>query len=345
MDWIGESISETVREALAASPVSIATRDERVEAANALSLRSSVPMSLAAAVKLAEKLGIDRVVYGEFEVSENSGSKQLNVTCRVLDRRPAIWLVQYSESGPLEQLTAIENGLAWQLDRWIQPSANVSRDDFIARHPPAKLAAVESYFRGLMSHGADQQHRYFTQAYRIDPSFTNSCFQLGRMHFDNENFREAMGWLEKVPPSSINFTEAHFLLGLSRYQLSNFEGARQAFEQVSRLAPLPEIWNNLGAALSRLNRPEAPEYFRKALDADPAEADYHFNTGYLLWKKGDFEAAAERFRAALDRVPDDRNASLFLDRCQKATGPRAGDWRSGGMERLKESYEDRVGKK
>ncbi len=66
------------------------------------------------------------------------------------------------------------------------------------------------------------------------------------------------------------------------------------------------MYNDLAAAESRRNLPQAVDDFRKALEGDSNDPVYHFNLGYALWKKGDFSAAADRFRAVLDREPDDQ---------------------------------------
>ena len=103
--------------------------------------------------------------------------------------------------------------------------------------------------------------------------------------------------------------------------------------------PLNEVLNNLGAAQSRRNLPEALDSFAKALEGDSSDPVYHFNAGYALWKQGKFEAAAERFRAALDREPSDGEATLMLGRCLKKTPFRPADSREN-FERLKTNYEE-----
>ena len=62
--------------------------------------------------------------------------------------------------------------------------------------------------------------------------------------------------------------------------------------------------------------------------------------GYSLWKQGKFELAAANFRAVLDRSPSDQEATTMLGYCLKMEGPRAGDPRSDGRERLKTTFED-----
>jgi Flp pilus assembly protein TadD len=103
---------------------------------------------------------------------------------------------------------------------------------------------------------------------------------------------------------------------------------------------LNEVFNNLGAAQMRRNSSEALDNFLKALEGDESDPDYHFNAGYALWKNGSFEVAAERFRAVLDRVPDDQQAISMLGRCLKKDPARPGDARTEGLERIKEQYEE-----
>ena len=62
-------------------------------------------------------------------------------------------------------------------------------------------------------------------------------------------------------------------------------------------------------------------------------------------EEGDFGAAADRFRAVLDREPDNQLATLLLGRCLKKQGLRANDStdaRLQGLERLKTNYDERA---
>ena len=58
------------------------------------------------------------------------------------------------------------------------------------------------------------------------------------------------------------------------------------------------------------------------------------------WRKGDFAKAADKFRATLERSATDQDATFFLGRCLRQEGPRAGDPRSEGRERIKTTFED-----
>jgi len=197
----------------------------------------------------------------------------------------------------------------------------------------------------LLAAAPEQKEKYFAQAARQDPDFSPPAFELGKIHFERKDYREAAQWLEHVGPADNHYREASFLLGIARYQAGDFEAANKAFQMISAKVPISVVWNNLGAAESRRNLPQSIESFRKALDQDPSDPDYHFNLGYALFKKGDFAAAADRFREVLDRDPGDQMATLLLGRCLKKQGLRAAtpsDARLQALERLKYTYEERV---
>ena len=208
------------------------------------------------------------------------------------------------------------------------------------RRKPVRLDAQESYIRGLLATTPDEKHRFFTQAARLDEGFSQPCLELGRLLIGNQNYRVAAGWLERVIRGGPNFNEANFLLGLCRYRLGEYEKAQSAFWTVVQSVPLNEVWNNLGAAQSRRNLPEAVESFRKAIEGDPNDATYRFNLGYALWKKGEFEAAADSFRTVLDTTPEDPEAILMLGRCLKKTPPERAELRIEGLERIKNNFEE-----
>ncbi len=342
LDWIGESISEAIREAAEASRLGVVLREDREQAVKRLSLRLSSQLSLASIVKLAEATSSERAVYGKFELAPNAArpaSKgSLRITARVFDVKKILQVTEVSALGAIEDLPVLEADLAWDLLRALTGREKVARLDLLREHRAVKVNALEYYVRGLMATGKWMQHRYFTQAARLDPKFPHPNFHLGRMQFEDERYREAAGWLEKVPDDLPYSEEAAFMLALSRYEISDYESARKVLEKVEPKLPVPEIWNNLGAALARLNRPEALTYFRRAMEADPADSDYQFNAGYVLWKMRDFANAADRFRAALDRSPDDQDAILLLGKSLASSGPRPGEIRTEGLERLKDSY-------
>src|SRR5262249_745405 len=133
--------------------------------------------------------------------------------------------------------------------------------------------------------------------------------------FQRKEYRQAADWLEKIGAEDTHYREATFLLGLARFESGDYASAQKAFQTIAATVPLGEVFNNLAAAESRRNLPQAIEDFRKAADGDASDPVYRFNLGYALFKKADFAAAADQFRAVLDHTPDDQLATLLLGRC------------------------------
>jgi tetratricopeptide (TPR) repeat protein len=343
LDWIGESISETVHEALSSEGILVLDRDDRLEAYRRLSLRPNAVLTRASVIKVGDALDAATVVYGQYELipTEPPSRGSLRITARILDLKRTRQGPEFQEVGALEDLAALETHLGWQSLQFLAPKTAPSEEEFRKARPPIRLDAIEAYVRGLLTSNAEQKHRLFTQAARLDERFSQPAFQLGRIYLAKKDYPIASGWLERVNRADSHYLEAQFLLGLCRYYSGNFPDAEKSFEVVAAAVPLNEVFNDLGAAQSRANRlPAATESFRKAIEGDSSDPDYHFNLGYVLWKSGRYAEAAESFRAAAQRNPNDPDATTFLGRSLKEEGPRAGDPRSEGRERIKTNYEE-----
>jgi tetratricopeptide (TPR) repeat protein len=342
LNWIGESFAETIRESLAGQGVLALSREDRQEAFRRLSIRPYALLTRASVIKLAESLDAGKVVFGQYSLSPGAPPSKgsLRISSRILDLRRIKQGAELNEMGALEDLAAIETHLAWQTLQALTPKSAPSEENFRNAHPPFRADAIENYTRGLLAATPEQKHRFFTQAARLDARFSQPCFQLGRLHAQKKEYRAAIGWLERVDRSDTRYLEAQFLLGISRYHEGDYKGAENAFRLVSESVPLNEVFNDLGAAQSRQNEPQTVENFQKALDGDTTDPDYRFNLGYALWKRGQFAAAADAFRAALDRKPGDSDATIMLGRCLRKSGPRPGDPKNDGLERLKLNYEE-----
>src|SRR3954451_16455041 len=68
LDWVGESISEAIREALASEGVLTLERDAREEAFRGLSVKPYTPLTTASVIRLAESVDADQVIFGSFKV-------------------------------------------------------------------------------------------------------------------------------------------------------------------------------------------------------------------------------------------------------------------------------------
>jgi Flp pilus assembly protein TadD/TolB-like protein len=343
LDWVGESVAEALRESLTAGGLLAVDRETRDEGLRRLSVRRYAVLAKGSVIEIATNLDADTVLYGEFNVSQAETAAptkaQLRISARIVNLKQVSRGPEFQEAGPLDDLSSLQNHMAWQALQALSSEA-IPESAYRALHPPIRVDALESYIRGLLAPAYDQKYKLFASAALLEPTFSEPCFQLGKLQFDRKNYRPASEWLEKVQPVNSRYREALFLLGLSRFQTGNFAGARDAFTKVAKDVPLAEVLNDLGAAQLRLGDTAATDTFRRALESDQADPVYHFNLGYALWQASDFEKAAALFRTTLDRSPDDQTATLMLGRCLKKAGPRSGDLRTEGLERLKFNYDE-----
>ncbi|MCC7157251.1 MAG: tetratricopeptide repeat protein [Bryobacterales bacterium] len=337
LDWVGESVSESLNEALGSAGVLVIDRDERDEILRRLTVKRYALLTQGSVMEIAMNLDADVAVWGEIQAPAPGAIAVVTrvASLKMLKRWPPL-----EDKANLESLSSLQARAAWHVLHVLSPAEAGSQMDYLTRRPAVSFAALEDYTKGLQTTVFEEKHRFFTAAVLADASFSLPLFQLGILQFRRKDYRTAADWLERVAPNSSRYRESQFFLGLSRYYTGNFGAARDAFARVSAEVPLAEVLNNLGAVELRLNQPEALDNLKKALDMDPSDPAYHFNTGYALWKRGDFEGAAARFRATLDRAPDDQTATLLLGRCLKQEGPRPGDLRTEGQERVKTNYDE-----
>jgi len=344
LDWIGDSISEILIENLAAEGIEVVPPEERDQAMEELSLRRYAVITRASAIEAAVQANADLVLYGAFELRAVPGKPvagaHLLITAHLLDARRLRRRGDFLIEKPLAELSAAQTSLAWQALRALRPQSLTAEEEFTRNHPAVRLDALENYARGLRAENPEIRHRFLAMAARLAPDFSPALYQLGRLNlFVFRNYSAAASWFERVAPADIHYREALFFLGYCRHRTGEFLAAAQVLRRLADIAPLPEVLNNLGAVLLRLNDPAAADVLRSAAEANPGDPDIAFNLGYALWRAGRFDEAAEQFRLCL-RDGDDSTATVLLSRCLRQEGPRPGEVRLEGQERLKLEYQE-----
>lgn len=338
-DWIGESIAEALREALSASGVPVIPRGDVTEAYETLHLSSNAELTQASALKLGQTVNAERIIAGTFR-TDAAGTLTIETT--VIDRGRSRINGPFLDSGLTSGIDLVEGHLAWRMVSILAPLAAPTETSFHVLRPPVRAAAEENFIRGLLSTSAAQKERYYQQANRIDPRFARPVLELGKIDLSRRSYKSAAVWFSKVEPKDLHYAEASFYSGVAKFRDGDYVSAQGAFDRITKSLPAAEVFNNLGATESRLNVSHALVSFRQAVEIDPSQSDYHFNLGYALFKTGQFNEAADRFRAVLERDPSDQMATVMLGRSIKREGLRSGnpaDARFESAERFKETYQ------
>lgn len=322
LNWVGESVSETLGAELSAQNYIVFGREARAEALRRLSLRPGADFTKASLIRLGQSLDADYVCYGTFNATLPAGSSELKnssiqLSAHFIDLRKLHEGPDLAEAGKLADLSRFEEHLVWQSLKYLEPSSNLPLDRFLA---PAKLTRVdaeESYIRGLLSPNKAQQQKWFMQALALDPQFANPAYELGKLALERTEYRQAISWLLRISPSGPRYPEARFKMGLAAYDEGDYSASANYFREIAKAFSLNEVYNNLGAAENRLNQPNAVDDFRRALDGDPNDPVYLFNLANLLLKADKFDEASRRFQTLLSREPDDAEARDLLGRAQR----------------------------
>ena len=322
LDWVGESISEKLKDEFSGQNQIVFGRESRAEALNRLSLRTGADFTKATLIRLGQSLDADYVCYGSFDAKPPTGNTELKnsslqVSAHIIDLRRLHTGPDQAEGGKLADLARIEEHLAWQMLRYLNPSQTLPLDQFLT---PAKLTRVdaeESYIRGLLSSNKDQQKKWFVQALALDPNFVNPAYELGRLSLDRKDFRASISWFQRIHPQDTRYPEARFKMGLAAYGAADYADAANYFREISKLYPLNEVFNNLGVSEGQMNQPSAADDFRRAIEGDPNDPAYLFNLANNALKNNNFAEAEKRFQQVLQHEPDDGEARNLLGRAQR----------------------------
>ena len=348
LDWVGQAFPDILNRRLNSAGYLTISRGDRLYAFDHLGLPLTLQPSRAMAIRIAQTLDADYVVFGSYALGSDH---QLDATAEILDVTALRLGTAIDQSGDQDRLVNLINSLAWKVTKQLDPSFAVEEQTFLAADGALHTDAFQAYIQGLVAPGADQQIAHLREAVRLDPAFDPAWLALGRAYFSNQDFTAAAQTLGRLPQDDPNALQADFYRGLACFYTGNYREAEDSFAFDSTRLPLPEVVNNQGVAASRRGK-DATALFRQAVTADPRDPDYHFNLAVALDHKGDTAGALEQIEEELKLRPDDTEAQGFEaqlknPQAQQANpdpghaiaDPDAGD--SGiPLERIKRSYSE-----
>ncbi|MGE0405724.1 MAG: tetratricopeptide repeat protein [Candidatus Korobacteraceae bacterium] len=309
LHWIGESFPEVLSDRMSRPWLYTVARDDRAYAFERAGVPARAPLSRPTLFRISEQMDVDYAVLGSFTFDGETFSAR----AQLLDVKRLRLLPEQIESGPLVKILEIQTALAWNLLRQLRPDFDVTKEAFLAEAPAIRLDAFENYIRGILAGTREQKIAFLSEAVRRNPTYYRAMRELGKTHFEADQYRQAADWLSRIPPSDAGAREANFFLGLAAYHIGQNERAGQAFRFVASQLPLPEIYNNLGVVAYRSGQSSALQNFQKAIEADPQDPDYRFNLALAMTRGGDHAGAARQLRECLRLHPGDDEAETLLN--------------------------------
>jgi tetratricopeptide (TPR) repeat protein len=342
IDWIGESFPEVLGPRLLSANTYVISRSDRLYAFDRLGIPANSRPSRATLYHIAEEIDVDYVVTGKYHFD----GRTFTARAQILDMKRLRLSKEAVESGALTQLLDIQNALAWDLVRNVDPHLTVAKNTFVAASAPVRLDALENLIRGVIASDTSERIKFLKLATRVNPQYAEANFLLGKTYFDLKDYGSATLWLAKVPRTDLLANEANFYLGLALYYTGNFDKAEDAFSFVSSRLPLTEVYNNLGVVSARRGKKTSVEHFQRAVAADPRDADYRFNYGLGLYRNGDITAAQRQLKEAAALRPQDSEIKSTFDLASTgAPLPLQAPTATGNpvrvpLERIKRNYDE-----
>jgi superkiller protein 3 len=144
------------------------------------------------------------------------------------------------------------------------------------------------------------------QARQLEPGNPDVVIELGVVHGERKEWKEALAMLHKaiaIAPASVR---AHYNLALTLDRADPGKGAGIAeYRKVLMLDPQHvDSLINLGVDIGDQNAAEAKPLFERATQAAPQNADAHLNLALLLKRQAEEAASVSEFREAIRLNPD-----------------------------------------
>ncbi len=132
---------------------------------------------------------------------------------------------------------------------------------------------------------------------------------IGRSYFEQENYAEAMKWLEKAAAEEPSRGEIPYIMGRAYLDMSNYKQAANYFDKAIALDSTKAQWI-YEASLVHYAVPDYPGSLRLMLLAGekgyPKNNDYLTNLGNAYVNVKQYDKGAELYKEVLKRRPNDQ---------------------------------------
>src|SRR5438046_1595750 len=153
------------------------------------------------------------------------------------------------------------------------------------------------------------------KAIELDPNLAAAYNLLVAIYVQTNKLPEALKELETVLAKNPQYSPAIITSGIIYERMGDFAKARESYEKVLDLNPnfIPAL-NNLAyiysEKLTNLDRPAEPA--RKAHDLGPAEPSVQDTFGWVLYRQGKYQEAAELLEQSASKSPGNAEIQFHL---------------------------------
>lgn len=137
----------------------------------------------------------------------------------------------------------------------------------------------------------------------------------GVLLLQEHKYKEAIQEFEKAVEKEINIADAYRGIGIAKWELRDYEGARDSFQKAlkNEAVPTATLYNFLGVCELQLNNHQkALSYFRIGMAAECSEEllrEMRYNEIVCFEALGEWESAKAKLQEYVADYPDDERAS------------------------------------
>jgi tetratricopeptide (TPR) repeat protein len=356
-NWIGESFAAALGDALDKPGLVVIRSDERNVAYKQEGLSPSAILTRATMIKIAERAGANLVVIGTYRITdereketsaeplparkdgktpkgelqaEKKIERTISITARVIDIREGRLIGEFNLGGDLFDLQRFQGQLAYEILYKHNSSLPFSRDEIITQATLAPVSAFENFIKGTLTRDRKAQIDFLERAIKefsdkTRANYIPAIFELGRIHYEAEEYKEALELLSRIGEKEPRYDEVQFYLGVTQNALGQLDQALSSQQKLATVLPLYEVYNNIGALhIKQKQYMEALNHLKPASDVDSRDTDVLFNLGYTYFLMKDYAKAAGILRQEIERRPEDGEAYYILNKALTALGDKDG---------------------
>jgi len=329
-NWIGEGFADALSILLNKPGLAAIQSDERDVAYKQEGLPPTAILTHAAMFKVAERAGANLVVMGTYNVEGEGRQGTLTVTARTVNVNEGRLVGrQQTEAAPILEMQRLQGDLAYETLYQHNPDVAFSQDQIVAEATAAPIGAFENYIKGKLTREHDAKVGFLERAIKEYSDKTHSpydaaVFELGKVHYDDGDYKDALEQLKTVSEKFPRFNEALFCTAVAEDKVGQPDKALNDLMRLKAAMPLYEVYNNIGVIYLRKKQyPEAIAHLKPAWDAATRDTDVSFNLGLAYFLSGDYKNAAPILQSEIERRPSDGEALYILSKAAEANGDKA----------------------
>ncbi len=280
--WLSESISYALYSTFLEEGIDVVPPEKRNSIYDELQIPLTTPITRATSIRLANMAGADRIIIGDFFVTDD----KVIVSSRIIDLKDGKLGEIISVEGNINELIILQNFLSWRLLQNIKKIEDSRKDEFLRRWAQIPLPAWENFIKGLLTKDNEKKELFLLKSLNLFPQFSSCRWELSYHYFKKGDYEKCLNYIKPLIDSK---PIAFFVSSLCHFYRKDYDKGIEGFKicmekGIEKFAST----NNIGVCYAKKGENEkAMEYFKIAL-SEEENPDIYFNIALISSEKKEF---------------------------------------------------------